>query len=135
MEVQLRLGVLSYTWVEDAAPAADGMLSITLHPPAAAFVHPLAEDYVSDLALRVVGLDASGRRVVTVEAPAAYLAWPAGATGAPAVWDGATMAALAPYGVVDPVLRGSLTLVEAVDRVFPPLYGGAVVDETPAGDE
>jgi hypothetical protein len=123
VRIQARLGAIRTEWTQGpVAGTAEGTVEVALEPPASAWLHELAADYVTDLAVTVLGVDASGQQVIAARAPAAFLVWPEGRAGAPVVWDVATMRTSAPAGVVSDALRATLGDLAGVDRIGPPIY-------------
>jgi hypothetical protein len=133
--VEARFGPLRFAWTE-AVAGQGARVSAALHPPAEAWLHPLAEDYVTALSVRLVGVGEGS--AVGVSPPPAFLAWPAGANRPAVVWDRAGVDRLAPGGVVDAGVRAERARgAEDVDWFGPPLYGGAAAltpDPAPKGD-
>jgi hypothetical protein len=120
LRVRASLGAESYTWEQPIVVTTAGTVEVSLAPPAEAFLHDLAEDYVTGLGVKIVATDQS-RVLWIANAPTAFLAWPTGRTNAPVVWDAPTMAVEAPLGVVDAAVRAQVDDGVAT-RVLPPLY-------------
>lgn len=119
LEARARLGSLSTTWSQSVSVDEHGAMTATITLPAGAFLHALAEDYVTDLSMKLVGrLD--GADQLSLRVPAAFLAWPDGQLAAAVVWDRSTMESMAPLGVVDAALRATFADAE-VERVMPPI--------------
>lgn len=136
IRVEARLGALGTSWTQpDLTPDPDGTLRITLVPPGAAHLDPLADDYVTDLRVLVVGAAADGHVSSIVSAPPAFLAWPNGPSAPPVVWDLAAMRSQAPAGVVDAVVRATLGDLSHIDRVGPPLERTSPIPYDPDGTE
>lgn len=131
VEAKARFGPLRTGWSEGPYAADDGLLEVDVRPPESVFLDDLAEDYVTDLSIRLLGESGDGRYIQLL-APAAFVAWPSGRGGAAVVWDRPTMENEAPLGVVDPIVREGhladvaepLVLAVTTDgplRVRPPL--------------
>lgn len=118
---EIQLGALSYAWTSGPyAAETSGTLVVPVQTPPEAFLHTLAEDYLTDLRVRFEGLD--GQRVVMkMRSEPLFLAWPDGAAGAVHVWDAQTAQTEAPKGIVDDTLRAQHDSTDPA-RVLPPLW-------------
>lgn len=118
VRVEARFGSSSHRWEGEAVTADEAAVArLPLSPPAASRLDPLADTYVTDLSIRVVGTDAEGASRVVV-APPGFLAWDR--TGAPTVWSAEGLARHAPHGVTEPSLVPA-GLPEGT-RVLPPVF-------------
>jgi hypothetical protein len=121
LRFEVRLGALGHRWEQGPyATDASGGLIVPVALPGAAFLHDLAIDYVTDLAVRISCDDAGGVTVWQDFAPSMFLAWPTGRGTAPVVWDEATAAISAPRGVVSTALRATLD-AGSTGRVLAPI--------------
>lgn len=123
---------LRSVWTEDLPLPADGLVVAQIVPPPSAWLHELASDYLTDLAVRIEVLDASGQVSFELVAPPAFVAWPTGPAAPPVVWDAATAAALAPRGIVSERVRSAMGDDGDTGRVLPPVSrpGPPLGDET-----
>ena len=123
LEIRARLGALKHSWAQAITVDSQGDVSAAIVPPADAFLDALAEDYVTDLAIVLVGRDDQGKVAMRWGAPGAFLAWPGGERDPAVVWDKAAMAQEAPMGVVDDTIRDNLVSLGAdpAGRVLAPI--------------
>lgn len=126
---EVSLGALSYVW--SAGPYTvplSGTLVVPLDIPAAAFLHALAEDYLTDLRVRFEGTD-NGQTLLRFRSDPLFLAWPDGQQGRVRVWNEATALSEAPNGIVDEALRAARVDLGSA-RVIAPLWevGGPQFD-------
>jgi hypothetical protein len=132
LAVQARFGPYRTSWTQGPLEDEDGELQVALAPPPGAFLDPLAEDYVTDLSVRLTG-ESEDEAPLGLSAPSAFLAWPNGPTAPAVVWDRAKMDEEAPLGVVDDVVRTAATAgVEGIGRVRPPVYLLGTFENEPA---
>ena len=125
-EFRVRLGALGFSWEQGPVhPDASGLVSLVVTPPPEAFLHDLATDYVTDMAVLMVGHDPDRKIKVYGEAPPVFLAWPSGRDGGVEIWDRATALARAPRGVVSDTVRASLLPAAAEVRVLAPVGRGS----------
>ena len=109
---RVRLGGLSSSWDTPATRLNAPQQAFAIAVPSTAYLHPRAQDYVTDL---IVEVTLGGKAWYTH----AYLAWPEGPDAAVVIWDEPTMRDRAPQGVVNPELRR--TDLRAGDRLIPAL--------------
>lgn len=118
VRIEARFGSSSHRWEVPAVLADEaGVARLPLSPPAAAKLDPLAETYVTDLSIRVVGASEDGSSSVLV-APAGFLWWDR--AGVATVWSDEGLARHAPHGVTD-----AASVPDGVSpgaRVLPPVF-------------
>ena len=112
---------LEIGWEQVADIEPGGCRMVPFDVPDAAFQHPLADTFVTDLWVQVVPVLPSGREGQETALPAIFAHWPSGPDGDAVLWDAATMQERAPFGVVDPAATEGLPDGLAVGRVLAPI--------------
>lgn len=117
---EIRLGSLAFSW--DTGPHTvdeSGKLYVPVDIPQEAFLHELAEDYLTDMRVR---LDATlgGGPIQRLLSPSLFLAWPDGAYGGARVWNEETAQQEPPLGIIDEDLRARYAGSHAT-RILAPL--------------
>lgn len=117
-------GGLEYTWNSQPIEVdAESCTTVPFTVPSAAFLHALADEYVTDVLVRVQPYDVEDNALQeTVLAPV-YAIWPDGQGTSVVVWDKDLLAQNAPHGVLDPNGFHAPTgeLAQFNVRILPPI--------------
>lgn len=130
-----------HRWVQSGYGAGPGSVSIPLVLPAAAFLHPLATDYVTGLKASITGRDADGSAVLVTTPARLWVGWPNGADGPVSAWVPEQGRVEAPHGILTQAARAqwgdALDASRPEDVVAPPVEPPAdrVVDQTSEDDD
>jgi len=130
-------GPLEFSWVDGPFDlAASTSVPVVLSIPGEAFLHPLADTYVTDLGCKVEITEADGRRGQGASLPELYIIWPNGESGDPVVWNFEDLKYYAPVGCIDPSAVASLDAAAepGLVRMSPPIWH-EVASRRPSMDE